>query len=244
MQQLQLHESEFRWIAWIPDYLDLTSLAPSLFTFIVFVFISLGLIMNLNSNVKCACKQSKADFLYPDVLNHLDAYKIKYSPEINKQVVHNLNPDTVCVFLRWHFRADSKIQAKLKIFPSQDMYNKGIVENALLTNLPGPGDYLNNYVKNFISGFYPPTNWYISSPLTIVNRVSLVYLYFYTKHLFTNRFNPNWLIEEIKNPEFGYIYKSDVMDLRGCVFSKVKENLLSLDTYKQNTYIDMIYQYH
>lgn len=232
MQLVELRPTELVRITSIPLEADgMTKFQPDQFAFVVFVFISLGLIMGLSTNLKCACQQSIPDFINQDILNHLDRYTVKYSLVIHNEA-SNLNPDTVWIFLDWKSRVGSNLKAILHIFPSMDMYNKGTVENALLTYLPG-GFMNNNTDLIHAQSQLSWDSWDIWSTLTVINRITHQHLEFYIKHLFKNRLSPNWLTED--STTLG----SNIIDLRGCVFSKINENFLNLTTYKLNTHIDI-----
>lgn len=231
MQQVQLQSSELSRITPLVINDPCRDFLPGQFSFVVFVFISLGLILTLNTNLKCACKQSIPDFMNMDVLNNLDRYLVNYSIVIHNDGA-NLNPDTVWIFLQWKARVGSNLKAKLHIFPSMDMFNKGTVENALLTYLPG--GFMNNNLDLIQAQSQLRLNsWDIRPTLTVINRIDHQHLLFYIKHLFQNRLCPNWLT--LDSTTLG----PNIIDLRGCVFSKVNENCLNLTTYKLNTHVDI-----
>jgi hypothetical protein len=97
-----------------------------------------------------------------------------------------------------------------------------------------PGGFMNNNPDLIqAESLLSLNSWDINTTLTVINRITHQHLKFYIKHLFKNRLSPHWFTEDSTT------LSSNIIDLRGCVFSKVNENFLNLTSYRLNTHIDI-----
>lgn len=202
-----------------------TQVTPLQFSFIVFVFLSLGLIIRDAASspsvppLKCAVRQSAPEFMSQDIITNLGQYKVQYGI-----IIHNRSQDTfkehATAYIEWISRHDKNLKANIHIHPSTDMYNNGIIENALLNNLPR-SMIMNN--KELLTKQITE-NWNVSSVLKLINREDGQTLEFYIRHLFRDRLSSNWWLDSTDlNPS--------IIDLRGYVISKINDYTVNLNSY-------------
>lgn len=188
------------------------------FNFIAFIFIALGLVLlDATTPLNCAGAQNVPLFMSQQIIDNLADYKVKYGI-----IIHNRLEDTfpkhASVFLEWTARVNRELSAKIHIYPSRDMYDRGVIENALLTYLPRSAMSDNAYIPSneFLS------KWVVSPILKVINRETGTTLKFYIKHLFENRLSTDWLTED------STYLGSNIIDIRGYLLTKANNYSLNL----------------
>ena len=194
--------------------------------FITFIFISIGLITNHNNVINCAGKQNIPDFMQDIIYTDLTRLKIDYSIVIHNTPDGAISLDDVWIFLDWKSRVETNLNAVINIYPSKNMFNKGIIENTVLTYFPGnvPVDYGNKLPSQLILN-----NWKVSPTLDLFNNGEHDKLSFFIQHLFDKAYN-TLTVNTIT-------HNSDIIDLRGYCFNKIG-NMITINAYKEE-YVDI-----
>lgn len=196
------------------DYTDLltTALTAPQFHFIVFVFVSIGLVMWGVPPWRCAAQQNVPDFMTKTMINNISDYHVKYS-----LIIHNRLEDTFVehstAFIEWKSREDNILKANLHIYPQRDLFNQGAVENGLLTYLPGGLSPKTDYLPMDVW-----KNWEVAPLLKLYSREGST-LQFYIEHLFKEGI-PHSYVKDV-------CFFPGIIDIRGFVFH-IQDKMLNL----------------
>lgn len=204
------------------QFLTTTDLTPLQLQLVTYIFIALGVaIVGSLTYIKCATSQSLPMFMTQQILDQLSEHRVKYAI-----IIHNrrqdIYPDHNTVFIEWTSRVHRDLAANVHIYPSKTLWERGIIENALVNNLAR--STLNLHENHHLIGLPPEVaeNWIISPVLQVINRNTGETLKFYIKHLFEDRLKTDWLTAD--STHLG----PDIIDIRGYLIRKASENMLDL----------------